>query len=187
MSAPFRTIPFLFIFILVLGCTKKEDHYPTSNCNTSSSDMQTLFKVLTLGGYTQSYSMETEIHAYTFRLQESKQVCKIGYQSTPALEDSTYRIEIVDSVSNTLVYSGSHQFLAGHTSYVTPDSTIQLQAGTSYTIRRIQTNWGSTIGNAVGRIIRKNSMQFPYTSGNMLITSSEFYQNGGPIPMRLFH
>lgn len=182
MNNPLRIIAFLFLSSLIFSCTKKEDHYPSSSCNTSSSDLQTLFSILTLNGYTQSYTMEAEIHAYTFRLQQGATVCKIGCQSTPALEDTSYLIEIIDSTTNNLIYSGSHRFSANITSYATPDSTIQLQAGTSYTIRRIQTHWGSTTGNTVGRIIRKNTMEFPYTSGNMLITSSDFYQNGGPYP-----
>ena len=64
--------------------------------------------------------------------------------------------------------------------FQTPSATINLVAGTSYTIKRIQTNWGNNIGNTIGRLATTNTMSFPYTYGIMTITGSNFHQNGGP-------
>jgi hypothetical protein len=132
-------------------------------------------------GYEEDVSFDTEIHEYTFTLSADREVCKIGYQSQPGISSTPYLIEIVDNSNNVIIYSNNHTFSSTTTSYVTPTSTINLQSGLSYTIRRIQTNWKTDITFTIGRLARKNQMDFPYSSGIMTITTADFYQRGGPL------
>jgi hypothetical protein len=170
------------ILILVFGiisCTP-DDGDPTVLCDNSSSDFQTLYQNMLGSGHTDKVTYDTEIHEYTFVLSLDQEVCEIGYQSQPGLATTPYVIEIVETNTNNIIYSDSHTFSATGTSYVTPTSTINLTAGTSYTIKRIQTNWGANIGNTIGRLATQNTMGFPYTNGTITITGSNLHQNGGP-------
>jgi hypothetical protein len=170
------------MIILVLGivsCTP-DDGDPTVFCDNSTSEFQALYQNMITSGHTDTVTYDTEIHEYTFELATTEEVCEIGYQSQTGIATTPYVIEIVDNITSTIIYSGSHTFSATGTSYVAPLATITLQAGTSYTIKRIQTNWGANIGNTIGRLATTNTMSFPYTYGIMTITGSNFHQNGGP-------
>ncbi|MCM4173952.1 hypothetical protein DHD32_21000 [Arenibacter sp. TNZ] len=170
------------ILILVFGfisCSPDDNNVPDSDCDNSTSEFQTLYQNMITSGHTDTVTYDTEIHEYTFELSTTEEVCGIGYQSQPGIATTPYVIEIVESNTTTIIYSGSHTFSDTATSYVTPTAIISLQAGTSYTIKRIQTNWGASIGNTIGRMATNNAMSFPYTNGSMTITSSKFHQNGG--------
>ena len=170
------------MLILVLGivsCTP-DDGDPTVFCDNSTSDFQTLYQNTIIAGHSDNVTYDTEIHEYTFMLSASQEVCEIGYQSQPGIANTPYVIEIVDNTTTNTIYTGSHIFSSTGTSYATPSATINLVAGTSYTIKRIQTNWGNNIGNTIGRLATTNTMSFPYTYGIMTITGSKFHQNGGP-------
>lgn len=164
--------------IFVIGCDNEDIQV---SCNNTTSEFQSIYKNLITIGYKEYVSFDTEIHEYTFTLSADKEVCKIGYQSQPGISSTPYLIEIVDNSKNVIIYSNNHTFSSTSTSYVTPTSTINLQSGVSYTIRRIQTNWGTNIGNTIGRFVRNSSMNFPYSVGIMTITSAGFYQNGGTL------
>jgi hypothetical protein len=154
---------------------------PPLPCVTTGTDFQQLYSTVTaLPGHSNVVTYDSEVHSYTFHLFTTKTVCSIGYQSQPAIAATPYLIEIYDNTTSTLVYSGSHVFSSASTSYVTIPS-VTLVAGDSYTIKRIQTNWGTNIGNTVGRLVRNNSgnVTFPQVYGNMKITGSSFYQNAG--------
>tara|TARA_R110002049_G_scaffold64019_2_gene169543 strand:+ start:1149 stop:1718 length:570 start_codon:yes stop_codon:yes gene_type:complete len=171
------------ILILVFGiisCSPDDNNVPDLDCDNSTSEFQTLYQNMLTSGHTDKVTYDTEIHEYTFELSTTEEVCEIGYQSQSGVATTPYVIEIVDNSTTTTIYSGSHTFSDTATSYVTPIAPISLQAGTSYTIKRIQTNWGANIGNTIGRMATNNSMGFPYTNGTMTITGSNFHQNGGP-------
>jgi hypothetical protein len=171
------------ILILVFGiisCTPDDSNLPESDCDNSTSDFQTLYQNMLGSGHMDKVTYDTEIHEYTFMLSSDQEVCEIGYQSQPGIATTPYVIEIVDNSTTNVVYSGSHIFSATGTSYVPPTSAIHLIAGTAYTIKRIQTNWGANIGNTIGRLATQNTMGFPYTNGTITITGSNFHQNGGP-------
>jgi hypothetical protein len=165
--------------IFVFGCDEDVDN--SIQCNNSTSEFQSIFKNMLSSGYEEDVSFDTEIHEYTFTLSADREVCKIGYQSQPGISSTPYLIEIVDNSKNVIIYSNNHTFSSTTTSYVTPTSTINLQSGLSYTIRRIQTNWKTDITFTIGRLARKNQMDFPYSSGIMTITTADFYQRGGPL------
>lgn len=169
----------VFTCIIQFSCSKSVDEL--SLCDSSTSDFQTLFQNMINNGYTEKVTFDTEIHEYTFEVSADKEICKIGYQSDPDIASTAYVIELIDNSSNTTIYSDSHVFSSTNTSYVAPTSTVILQSGISYTIRRIQTNWGPYISYTVGRIARNTTMDFPYSNGVLTITSANFYQNGGPI------
>ena len=150
-------------------------------CDNTSSDFQDLYQSMVTAGYTDDVTYDTEIHEYTFVLTATKELCEIGYQSQPGVATTPYVMEVVDNSTATTIYSDSHTFSSTTTSYVTLTSTVILQANTSYTIKRIQTNWAPNIGNTIGRLARRSSMTFPYSYGIMTITAADFHQNGGPL------
>ncbi|MBC5834890.1 hypothetical protein G6N05_10595 [Flavobacterium sp. F372] len=123
-------------------------------------------------------TMDLVTHSYTFEVSSNKTICSIGYKSLPTFNTTPYAMEIYDNTASTVLYSGSHTFSSTATSYVaiTP---IQVVVGHSYTIKRIQTNWGSNIGNTIGRLVR--NLNFPVTFGNLKITGSSFYGTGVPL------
>lgn len=164
--------------LFVFGC---DDDDKPDLCNNTTSEFQSIYKNLITSGYKDDVNFDTEIHEYTFTLSADKEVCKIGYQSQSGISSTPYLIEIEDNSKNVVIYSNSHTFSSIATSYVTPTATINLQSGLSYTVRRIQTNWGTNIGNTIGRLARNRPMNFPYSSGIMTITTADFYQRGGPL------
>lgn len=165
-------------FFLVASC---DDDDNSAACNQASSEFQAVFQDMISKGHTDDVTFDTEIHEYSFTLTANREICEIGYRSLSAISSTPYLIEIVDNSTSNVIYSASHTFSSTETSYVAPSSSINLQAGVSYTIRRIQTNWGTYIDNTIGRVARKNPMDFPYSNGIMNITSAKFYQNGGPL------
>ena len=167
----------LVLSLVTFGCGDGPD---SVTCDASSSEFQNIFDDMIANGHGDDVFFDSEIHEYTFSLSESKELCKIGYQSQPGISSTPYLIEILESATGTVVYSNNHVFSSTATSYITLTSVLSLDAGASYTIRRIQTNWGSNIGNTIGRLARKSPMSFPYSNGIMTISSANFYQNGGP-------
>lgn len=165
--------------IFFIGCDEDVDN--SIQCNNTNSEFQSIFKNMLSSGYEEDVSFDTEIHEYTFTLSADREICKIGYQSQPGISSTPYLIEIVDNSKNVIIYSNNHTFSSTSTSYVTPTSTINLQSGVSYTIKRIQTNWKTDITFTIGRLARKNQMDFPYSSGIMTISTADFYQRGGPL------
>lgn len=171
-----KIIYFVCISVSISSCT---DDDITPVCDGGNIDFVSLYASVIQSGAADKNFLDTEIHEYTFVLSQTKNVCKIGYQSHADIASTPYQIEIVDS-SATVVYSGSHIFSSSEASYVSPNSTVTLHANMPYTIRRIQTNWGNYITNTIGRVAISPTMNFPYTFGIMTITGSNFYQNGGP-------
>ena len=179
-----KQIKFYVILLCVFslfGCGDDDDN--TIPCDNTSSEFQSIFQNMITSGHTDDVTFDTEIHEYTFTLSANKEVCEIGYQSQPAISSTSYLIEIIDSLTNTVIYSNNHTFSSISTSYITPSLTINLQSGTSYTIRRtlLLSNANGQFSNIIGRIARKSPMNFPYSNGIMTITSADFYQNGGPL------
>ncbi len=175
----FQKLAVVFFSLLIFaGC---EDDPILASCDDTTSEFQNLFQAMISSGHTDKVSYDTEVHAYTFSLSADKEICKIGYQSQHEVTDTPYLMELVDSSTNNIIYSDSHVFSSTETSYVIPTSTIQLQSGISYTVRRIQTDVASNFGNIIGRLAMQDSMSFPYADGIMTISSADFYQNGGPL------
>jgi len=181
VSKTFKPFGLLFLLGLTLfGCSPSPS---PASCSTTGTDFQLLYSAVNaLPLHSNVVTYDTEIHSYTFKLIASKTVCSIGYQSQPAIAATPYVIEIYNNTTSSLVYTGSHVFSSASTSYVSIPS-VNLLAGNSYTIKRIQTNWGTNIGNTIGRLVENNSgnVFFPQVYGNMIITGSSFYQNGGPL------
>ena len=178
-----KLIAFLFLTLMIFtNCDdcEIENIYGPAN----PTEFQTIFQSLVNDGNDDRISYDTEIHEYSFSLTQSKELCKIGYQSYSEIKDRPYLIEIEDTDAGVIIYSDEHIFDSGQTSYVKTTSTIKLDPNTIYTIRRIQTDWDPYISNTIGRIVRIDESSLPYSEGIMTITASNFYQNGGPIPNR---
>ena len=148
----------------------------------ATTEFQTIFQALVNDGYEDRIFYDTEIHEYSFSLTQSKEVCKIGYQSYTDIKDRPYLIEIEDMATGAIIYSANHVFDSDKPSYVNTTSNVKLDANTIYTLRRIQMDWDPYISNTIGRVVRIDPPALPYSEGIMTITASNFYQNGGPLP-----
>lgn len=176
------TKPHSILWVLILtGLLSACDDDPVQVCNHSFSEFQLLYKTLTQGLAKDIVSYDTEIHEYNFVLSADKTLCAIGYQSHPSIPNVPYQIEIIDSVSGLSLMKESFTFSSSATSYVAPKNKVLLAAGTTFILRRTQINWGNTIQNASGRVAAIDNLVYPVISGDLFITSSNFFQNGGPL------
>ena len=172
----------LTILICFTSCTDKDDDQTTQAiCDTSVSEFKQIYtSFLSAPTAHEMVLMDSETHEYTFYVSIPKTICSIGYQSAHVDSTVPYLIEIVNNATSAVVYSGSHVFSTTATSYVSLTTTVNLQANVSYTIRRIQTNWGTDIGNTIGRLSQSYDSigdpvdLLPMTSGDLHITSAGF-------------
>ncbi len=163
---------------------------PPAPCSTTGTDFQNIFNTV-LGSnslYDNYTTMDLVTHEYTFKMLATKQICKIGYEGNVNLASLTtpYTIEIWDnSITSAPIYTENQSFGSVLT-YYTPFTTVTLNAGSTYTIKRIVNNYGGNIANTIGRICRFNSGGLPSsataTGSYMKIVSSNFYGTGGPVP-----
>ena len=162
-----KKIIVLFIALAIVGCSKS-DPAPSNPvpkpCSTASSDFQSLFGA---GG---TVTFDFDVHSYNFKVATNKTICKIGYQSTAYNALNPYTIKILDGT--TVIYNQPHVFTSTEVSYITPISTVNLVAGTTYTLERIQTNSGPNNDQNIGNV---KTATFPLSSGDLTITGSKFY------------
>lgn len=185
-------IVLLVIATFIIGPSCNPSNPPTIPpiCVTTGTNFQNIYtNVLASNSlYTNVTTMDLVTHEYTFQMLATKTVCKIGYQGNAALFSASipYTIEIYNNTTSTMVYTGNHIFNAAFTDYVYPTSAPTLVSGSSYTIRRIASNYLGNIGNTIGRALAYNSgglpLAAPMTGSFMKITSSNFYGTGGPVP-----
>ncbi|MDN3677451.1 hypothetical protein QWY90_08980 [Flavobacterium paronense] len=172
---------------LVIGpsCTSPQASAP-AGCNTGLSPFKTLWSdvVTAHPAYTDSNTMDLDVHEYTFTLNANQTVCSIGYQGNANLYTASvpYTIEIYNNTDATMVYSGNIIFNSNSTDYHSVNG-ISLLAGKSYSIRRIVSNYLGNVINTTGRMLSfTTGNPFPVTSNGMTITSSNFYSLGTPGP-----
>ena len=190
--AQIKKIGLLIAFgLAIVSCTPPPvPTPPPPPCSTTGTDFQNIFTTV-LGSnslYDNYIFMDLVTHEYTFKMLATKQICKIGYEGNTNLASLTtpYTIEIWDTTSTpTLIYTENQSFGSTLT-YYTPFTTLTLNAGSTYTIKRIVNNYGGNITNTIGRICRFNSGGLPSgataTGSYMKILSSNFYGTGGPVP-----
>jgi len=166
------------IGLYALSCTQKKDDLV--ECNPNYSEFKSVFNAMLTSGHSDIVTMDSEVHEYTFNLVNAREVCMIGYQSVSGMESTPYLIQIIDNSTNSIIYGQSSVFSSTETAYILPSTPVYLQTGVDYTIKRTQTDWGTNIGNTIGRLARKDSMQFPYSLDGLTITTANFHQNGGP-------
>ncbi|WP_312399766.1 hypothetical protein [Chryseobacterium sp.] len=179
-----KFIPFLFsaALLLNLGCQvddEMDEEIQNLYCDSSNTTFNQLYNSLvtpTNPGTAQTLDLVT--HSYTFSVTSNKVICKVGYQSAPAMSGTPYLIEIYDNTDAVTVYSDSHLFSSASTSYVTIIPTV-IKSGHSYTIKRSQNNYAGNIVNTIGRLITNST--FPVVHGDLKITGSSFYGTGGPL------
>lgn len=179
-------------FIIGPGCGGifgAEPVVVTPPCSTTNTLFQQVFAATATANPTfqDNVTIDLLTHEYTFKVDANKTVCSVGYQGNAALFASSlpYTIEIVDTATNAVIYTGNHLFGSTALSYVSI-TPVNLIANQSYTIRRTipAGGYGGNIGNTVGRVLSftATSGGFPASSGGFTITSSNFYGSGGPIP-----
>jgi hypothetical protein len=164
----------ILISTLLIGCACAEKQ--STYCDSSNTEFNQLYNyVLSMPTNQDLIAGHVELHSYSFEVTMPKKICSIGYQSIPGMETTAYHIELYDDTNSMVIYSGDHTFSSVTTSYVSIGS-IPLIVGHSYTIKRIQSNWGSTIENTVGRVARGQiaNINFPITAGALKIRGPHF-------------
>ncbi|WP_298393609.1 hypothetical protein [Flavobacterium sp.] len=170
------------------GSTVPDPVATTPTCTTTNTLFQQVFAATATANpsFQDVSTMDLLTHQYTFTVNANKTICSIGYQGNATLfaNNLPYTIEIVDTTTNAVIYTGNHLFGSTATSYVSI-TPVNLIANQSYTIRRTLPagGYGGNIGNTIGRILRftSSSSVFPVTSGGFTITGSNFYGTGGPV------
>jgi hypothetical protein len=186
MKSFYKIISIIFISVFFINCSSDDQNNGQETCDTGNTNFQQLYTATLAGNsaYDDYTNMDLLTHEYTFTIGSSQTVCSIGYQGNANLHATGipyYKIEIVDNSTGTIIHSGNYDFDDAQTEYfsITP---VTLSAGTSYTIKRTVTNDLNDIGNTVGRILRFNgSAPYPLTYGDITITASDFYGDGGPV------
>ena len=135
------------------------------NCYTTGTEVQSIVGT----GLTETFDFD--VHSYDFILSQDKKICKIGYKSNNVSATLPYQIKILQG--STILYNQSHTFSNGATSYVSLATSINLTAGVTYTIERIQLNPGSNHDGNIGQL--KFTSTFPANNNFMSIVSSKFY------------
>ena len=164
-----KNLSLLALFALAFTSCKKED------LADKNADFQKLYSQLIDDGKTEDFTMDTEVHSYSFVLNENKSLFFIGYKSHEDLKSTDYRIEITNEDDGGVVYDGLHKFNHKKVSYVSPNSPVLFESGVSYTVKRIQTNWGENIARTIGELVKTDESDYPIANGIMTITSTEFY------------
>ena len=161
--------------LLITGCGKKKQV-----CKDSPQDFKTIYG--DLASLDDKVTMDAEIHEYSFNVSSEQEICKIGYSSFWRVQNKPYTIEIFDHTDSVTLYRDDHKFSSAGTSYIVPSQPVIFLPNHEYSIRRIQTNWGSDITKTVGRIKVSydldNPIDFPLTSGVLTITGTQFYDEG---------
>lgn len=170
--------------MFVVSCKKDAVGTQKTPCSTSNPDFLSLYSNTTLQQQlTDGNFMDTEVHSYSFEVNSPKTICSVGYQSCGGLSQTPYLIEIRDSASNAVLFSGSSLFDSLAMSYISIPP-LSLVPNHTYTVNRIQTSWTVYITKTIGRVIYQPSsftIQFPIMHGALKITSSHFYGHGGPL------
>lgn len=165
---------YLALALLTLSTTScKKDKLDTNN-----SEFQHIYNELIDDGNDAVITWDAEVHAYQFTLSQNRTLKSIGYQSDAALSSTDYVIEIMNNTDSSILYSAGHQFDDNNISYVTPTSTVNLQSGVSYTLSRIQTNWGQYITETIGHVVKTEAADYPMSHGDLTITSTHFHDYG---------
>ena len=135
---------------------------PAALCSSLNTSFQNIF------GSSNNVLLDFDVHSYEFKVNANKTICSIGYQSTAYNANNPYTIKIKEN--GVLIYNQPHIFSATQISYVPVG--INLTAGKTYSIERIQTNSGSNNRENVGRY---KPATFPVSTGALTITGSDFY------------
>mgnify|MGYP006901764163 CR=1 FL=1 len=170
--AIYKKSSFLLLLVFALMSCKK------GKVKTNNSDFQNIYNNLIDSGNKTDNTWDAEVHSYTFILSENKAITSIGYQSHPDLSSTDYLIDIINNNDSSIVYSSGHRFNSNVLAYVTPNSPIVLQSGVSYTLNRIQTNWGQYITETIGHLVHTAPSDYPITHGVLTITETNFHDFG---------
>ena len=174
-----KIIKIVTLLLVLNGCSS--ENKSVNSCNETNSTFNQLYNSVVLTHF-DGFGYAREVHSYNFEVLSNKTICKIGYQSRASMSTVPYLIEIIDNTSNTTLYSENNIFSSTSTSYIaiTP---ILLTVGHSYTIKRIQVNWGSNFGDPEGRVVSDavGDINFPITYGELRITGGASYDLNNPV------
>ena len=156
------------------------DLLDTGDCAESQDDFAFfIYDLLNNFDFLQDYAMETEVHEYTFSLEQPATLCSVGYQAYNP--EQSYLIEVIDG-EGIVVFAEEMLF-----SFTSQDNVaiepVNLSAGQSYTIRRTTEAVEST-EELRGYIIfeSEEGTTFPIQHNNFTIESANFYDDGGSFP-----
>lgn len=174
-------------FIIGSGCgSSVPDPAPTVvTCSTTNTPLQALLTALKTT-QPETVTFDTQIHEYAFKMAVSGKICSIGYQSQPGIGNTpSYKMEILDNTG--VLYSGNLSFDSAQVSYVSI-TPVSITANTTYIIRRTTLPAVNTI-NRIGSVVQASvsTAMFPHTTGNMTVTSANFYDVGALPPYGLLN
>lgn len=168
-------LPLIFAIIFI-GTNCNGSGFDPINNNTSCDANSSNLKVVYNGLQTVIKLNDYLVHQYTFVLNSTATLCKIGYTGDQYLvsKNVPYTIEIEDTSSNTIVYTGQKVFDYQQEDFLATDKT--LKAG-KYIIRRILDK--NYIANSTGLVIKYISKptSAQLTNGNIQIMSSYVYNS----------
>lgn len=156
---------------------------PVDLCPTTDTPLQKSLTAIKASGQAENITFDTEIHSYAFKMSVAGKICSIGYQSQPAITNMvSYKMEILNNSG--VIYTENMAFNSSQVSYVAIPP-VALLANTVYVIRRT-TLPSVNIVNRIGSVVANaGTNYFPYTNGNMTITSSQFYDINSSTPTAL--
>ena len=178
-----KLIAFLTIGLLI-ACDDGSNQ--AEYCSTTNTNFQNLYTTTlnSNSAYTNMITRDVLTHEYSFTVSSAKNICAIGYQGNATMQSNNlpYTIEVFNSTTSTMVFTGTNVFNSTAISYL--GASGALSTGNTYVVRRIVPTGGylGNIINTVGRICTFNSggSPFPVSSGDITIVSSNFYGTAGP-------
>lgn len=171
----------LFVSFSFVNCNNDDDnpvYEPEAVCDTNNSEFDQLYQSIVNNNNVDDFWMDLITHSYNFKLSANKNLCKIGYQAYPGITGSVYEIELKETASQTVLYSGFHSFSDTSTSYI--DAGVTLYAGVEYTISRSY-DPGTFTTDIIGRGVHGPNLSFPANFGDIQILSSNAEGYGGPV------
>lgn len=176
----------LLTFGLLIACDDGSNQ--AEYCSATNTNFQNLYTTTlnSNSAYTNMTTMDLLTHEYSFTVSAAKNICAIGYQGNATMQSNNlpYTIEVFNSTTSTMIFTGTNVFNSTAISYFGASGT--LSTGNTYVVRRIipASGYLGDLNNTIGRVCAFNSggSPFPVSSGDITIISSNFYGTGGPIP-----
>ncbi len=161
------------ILVIGTGCPSGTTPVPVvSPCDSTATKFMALYNAHAPAN---NYSIDLQVHQYAFKNSVAGSICAVGYQGHPNLAGiNAYKVEIIDSISGTVLNTGVYAFPSSNRGYKTFVSPVPIAANTVYIVRRTVIN---NLGNSVNTITNyKNVGPVLFiTNGTLSVTSTRAY------------
>ncbi|QXP61533.1 hypothetical protein [Olleya sp. HaHaR_3_96] len=165
--------------ITLFNCDNDDDcDYESSSCENeyAANYMTTIFSIA--DGYENFAEwMDLEVHEYDIQINQSGEICSIGYQN-PSTYTGSYTVAVINNTSG-LSYSGLHTFSQAGLDYQNI-TAVTVTSGDIITVRRIITPGYTPYDAVVGRVLRQSDFSdvpYPLASNQVVFLSSKFSES----------